>query len=79
MIQFTEKQIDMLYQMSDIHYKWFIKYNPDNDIKYEDVLKINHQKMMDIAESCFDHSEEMLDIIFESVIRDYEEMLRDLE
>ena len=46
MIQFTEKQIDMLYQMSDIHYKWFIKYNPDNDIKYEDVLKINHQKMI---------------------------------
>ena len=33
--------------------------------------------MSDIAEGCFDCSEEMMDFIFECIIRDYKEMLED--
>ena len=79
MIQFTDKQLDMLCLMSDIHLQWFQKYNPGSNITYDEVLKLNHQKMIDICESCFDSSEDMIDVIFESIIKDYQEMLKDIE
>lgn len=75
MSDFTNKQIEMLYEMSEIHFQWFQKYTPETGISFEEVLKLNHQKMMDIADSCFDCSEDMIDFIFEAIIRDYKEML----
>lgn len=77
MIELTDKQLDMLCEMSEIHLQWFHKYSPEAGITYEEVLKLNHQKMSDIAEGCFDCSEEMMDFIFECIIRDYKEMLED--
>lgn len=77
MIQFTEKQIELLYVMSDLQHQWLSKYNTESNISYAQVLKMNHQKMTDICESCFDNSEEMIDLIFESIIKDYEQMLKD--
>ena len=74
MIELTDKQIDMLYQMSDLHFQWFNKYSPESETTYEEVLKLNHQKMCSILESCSDYSEEMIDFIFESIIRDYKMM-----
>lgn len=79
MIQFTDNQLDMLCLMSDLHFQWFQKYNSESTITYDEVLKLNHQKMIDICESCFDSSDEMIDVIFESIIIDYQEMLKDLE
>jgi hypothetical protein len=75
MIEFTNKQIEMLYEMSEIHFQWFQKYTPETEISFEEVLKLNHQKMIDIVDACFDLPEDMIDFIFESVIRDYKEML----
>jgi hypothetical protein len=65
----------MIYEMSEIHFQWFLKYIPENTISFEEVLKVNHQKMIDITDACFDLSEDMIDFIFEAVIRDYKEML----
>lgn len=75
MSDFTNKQIEMLYEMSEIHFQWFQKYTPETEISFEEVLKLNHQKMIDIVDACFDLPEDMIDFIFESVIRDYKEML----
>lgn len=74
-MSFTEKQIEMIWEMSEIHFQWFHKYFPETDITFEEVLKLNHQKMMDIASACDDCSEDMIDFIFETVIKDYKEML----
>jgi len=71
----TDSQIDKLYEMSEIHFKWFQIYCPD--IKYEEVLELNHIKMVSIMDGCFDCSEDMLDFIFDAIIRDYKEMLDD--
>lgn len=79
MTDFTDKQIEMLYEMADLHHRWLKKYNTNAEISYEEIIKLNHQKMTDICESCFDQSEEMIDLIFESIIRDYTQMLEDLE
>ena len=75
MSNFSDRQIEMIYEMSEIHFQWFLKYIPENAISFEEVLKVNHQKMMDITDACFDLSEDMIDFIFEAVIRDYKEML----
>lgn len=75
MSELTDNQLDKLYEMSEIHFKWFQIYCPDT--KYEEVLELNHIKMMSIMDGCSDCSEDMLDFIFDAIIRDYKEMLDD--
>lgn len=75
MTELTNSQIDKLYEMSEIHFKWFQIYCPDT--KYEEVLELNHIKMLSIISGCSDCSEDMLDFIFDAIIRDYKEMLND--
>jgi hypothetical protein len=75
MSELTDNQLDKLYEMSEIHFKWFQIYSPET--KYEEVLQLNHIKMMSIMDGCSDCSEDMLDFIFDAIIRDYKEMLDD--
>ena len=75
MSELTNNQLDKLYEMSEIHFKWFQIYCPDT--KYEEVLELNHIKILSIMEGCSDCSEDMLDFIMDSIIRDYKEMLDD--
>lgn len=74
-MELTDKQIELLYDMTEIHYEWFQKSSPDTNIDYNEVLKLNHQKMLDITDSCLECTEEVLDFIFESIMRDYKKML----
>jgi len=75
MSELTDNQLDKLYEMAEIHFKWFQIYSPET--KYEEVLQLNHIKMVSIMDGCFDCSEDMLDFIFDAIIRDYKEMLED--
>ena len=75
MSELTDNQLDKLYEMSEIHFKWFQIYSPDT--KYEEVLELNHIKILSIMEGCSDCSEDMLDFIMDSIIRDYKEMVDD--
>jgi hypothetical protein len=75
MTRLTDNQIGKLYEMSEIHFKWFQIYC--SDTKYEEVLELNHIKMVNIMDGCDDYSEDMLDFIFDAIIRDYKEMLDD--
>lgn len=73
----TDRHLEMLCEMSEIQLQWFQTYSPESEMTYAEVLKLNHIKMTSISEGCLDCSEDMLDFIFESIIRDYKEMLRD--
>lgn len=75
MDELTDSQLEKLYEMSEIHFKWFQIYSPET--KYEEVLKLNHNKMLSIMEGCYDCSEDMIDFIFDVIIKDYKEMLDD--
>lgn len=74
-MELTDKQLDILYQIVEVHLEWFNLYNPEANISYEDVLRINHQKLTDIIESCDDCDEEMINFIFETMLVDYIKML----
>jgi hypothetical protein len=71
----TDKHLDMLWEMAEIHFQCFEKFYKEYDISYKSVLELNHQKMVDIASGCPDCDEEMLSFIFESIIKDYKDML----
>ena len=75
MDELTDSQLEKLYEMSEIHFKWFQIYSPET--KYEEVLKLNHNTMLSIMEGCYDCSEDMIDFIFDVIIKDYKEMLDD--
>lgn len=75
-MELTDKQLDILYQIAEVHLEWFKIYS-DEPPKYEDVLKLNHQKLMDISDSCEDCSEEMIDFLFMTILEDYCKMLDD--
>lgn len=75
MASLTDSQIEKLYEMVDVHFKWFQIYSPES--KYEDVLELNHKKMLSIISGCYDCSDDMIDFIMDSIIRDYKEMLDD--
>lgn len=75
MTDLTDSQLDKLYEMTEIHFKWFQLYAPDT--KYEEVLELNHIKMLSIIDGCYDCTEDMIDFIFDSIIKDYKEMLDD--
>ena len=52
-MELKDNQLDILYQIAEVHLEWFKIYSGEPP-KYEDVLKRNHQKLMDISDSCED-------------------------
>lgn len=79
MKELTDKQIEMLYEMSDIHFKWFNLYSPESHVTYESVLELNNNKMLDILEGCFDCADETINFIFDAILIDYKRMLSEVE
>ncbi len=71
----TDKQLEILFEMAEIHFQCFEKFYKEYEITYSEVLELNHKKILDIIEGCVDFDEETLDFIFESILKDYKMML----
>jgi hypothetical protein len=68
----TKRHINLLYEISDIHFECFQKFYSEYGIKYSDVLQLNHKKMIDILKVCdIDKADE----IFNDILREYQSML----
>lgn len=48
-MKLTIEQSEMLYQIAEIHLDWILKYNPDSNTTFEEMLKLNHVKLI----NCF--------------------------
>jgi hypothetical protein len=72
-IYLTDEQIDILCEMSEIHFQCFEKYYKEYNISYESVLELNHKKMIEILEFCYD--ERSSRIIFNGMLKEYNDML----
>lgn len=75
MNRLTDKHLDMLWEMADLHFKCFEEFYPEYGLTYQSILELNHQKMISIINSCDTATEEMLDFIFMAIIDDYKRML----
>lgn len=45
-MKLTIEQSEMLYQIAEIHLDWILKYNPDSNSTFEEMLKLNHGKLL---------------------------------
>ena len=72
-IYLTDEQIDILYEMTEIHFECFEKYYKEYQITYQSVLELNHKKMVDILKVC--HNERSSKILFNGMIKEYSDML----
>jgi hypothetical protein len=77
MRELSDIQLDMLCEMSEIHLKWFNLYSPEVETTFEEVLQLNHIKVTNIIDGCSDCSDDIINFIFESIIKDYKQMLED--
>lgn len=46
MIRLSDQNIELLYEVTEIHFNWLSSYNPN--IKFGDVLEINHDKIQNM-------------------------------
>ena len=71
----NDEHLEMLWEMADIHFQCFEKFYKEYGISYENVLELNHKKMIDIVDNCVDCDPDIVTFIFESIINDYKMML----
>jgi len=45
-MELTIEQSEMLYQIAEIHLDWILKYNPSSKTTFEQILKLNHNKLL---------------------------------
>jgi hypothetical protein len=76
MKELNKKHTDMLLDMSEIHYECFQKHYPEYDITYENVLELNHKKMLDVINGCLDCDDDIIEFIFESMLKEYRNILK---
>lgn len=74
-MELTDIHLDLLWKMADVHYQCFEKFYKEYAITYQNVLELNHQKMLDISKGCIGCDEDMLTFIFEAMLEDYRKML----
>jgi len=74
-MELTDEHLAMLWEMSEIHYECFNRFYKEYDITFQDVLELNHRKMLDIAEGCPDCEADLLSLIFDAMTDDYKKML----
>jgi hypothetical protein len=74
-IQMTDEQIENLLEVVEIHYECFQKHYPEYNVTYENVLELNHQKIIDIIEDLIEGDEEIIDFIIEQLMFEYKQIL----
>lgn len=40
------EQSELLYEIAEIHLNWLHKYNKDSETTFEEILEINHNKLL---------------------------------
>ena len=58
----NDEQIEKFLELVEIHYKCFQKHYPEYNVSYENVLELNHKKILHIIEDLEDDDEFMFDL-----------------
>ena len=45
-MKLTIEHTELLYEIAEIHLDWIKKYNPDSKTTFEEMLKLNHGKLL---------------------------------
>lgn len=67
-MELTNEHIDTIYKLSEIHFNYLIRM--EYDIEFKDVLKLTHQKIIDI-QTAYDNKYDF-NIALTEMINDYD-------
>lgn len=76
MISLNDEQMDVFLELVEIHYECFRKHYPEYNITYENVLELNHTKIIEVMEDLVEGDEEFIDYILEQLMFEYNEILK---
>lgn len=76
MISMNDEQIDKFLDLVEIHFQCFERHYPEYKITYENVLELNHQKILDITEELVEGEEEVVDFVIDKLIKEYRLILK---
>lgn len=75
-MELSEQQLEKLLELVEIHYQCFIKHYPEYNITYENVLELNHKKILDITDELVQGEEEVVDFVIDKLIKEYRNILK---
>ena len=75
MIQMSDEQIENFLELVEIHYECFQKHYPEYNVTYENVLELNHKKILGIIEDLIEGDEEFIDFMLELLMFEYKQIL----
>jgi hypothetical protein len=76
MITMSDGQMDKFLELVETHYGCFEKHYPEYQITYENVLELNHKKILDITEDLEDGEEEIIDYVLDQLLKEYRLILK---
>lgn len=63
-MKITVEQSELLFQIAEIHLDWILKYNPDSDTTFKEMLKLNHVKLINCFRSDIYTEDEVTDKLY---------------
>ena len=75
-MELSDQQLEKLLDLVEIHYQCFIKHYPEYNITYENVLELNHKKILDITDELVQGEEEVVDFVIDKLIKEYRNILK---
>lgn len=76
MITMNDEQIDKFLELVEVHFQCFEKHYPEYNITYENVLELNHKKILDITDELVEGEEEVVDFVIDKLIKEYRLILK---
>lgn len=71
----SDEQIENFLELVEIHYECFQKHYPEYNVTYENVLELNHKKILGIIEDLIEGDDEFIDFMLELLMFEYKQIL----
>lgn len=75
-MELSDKQLDKLLELVDVHYMCFEKHYPEYKITYQNVLELNHKKLLDISQDLEDDEDDIIDYVLDQLLKEYRLILK---
>ena len=76
MIPMGDEQIDRFLELVEIHFQCFEKHYPEYHITYQNVLELNHKKILEVISELEEGEDEIIDFVIEQLLREYKHILK---
>lgn len=76
MIRMDDDQLEKFLELVEVHFECFCKHYLAYNITYENVLELNHKKILEVGEELIEGEEEVIDFVIDQLIKEYRNILK---